>query len=107
MSDWLTVLLAGLGSYGLRMSMIINDRLRLPTRLEASVELVPPAAFSALAASGLATALLPAPTVRVAAPVVVAAVVSAIAAARTGRSYAALFGLPAYWLVAGLLEAGA
>lgn len=103
MSDWLAILLAGAGSYALRMSMLVDDRLRLPTRAEASVELVAPAAFSALAMTALATAVVNAASAVAAAPIAVAAVVAVVLTAWTGKPYASLLGLPAYWLTAALL----
>jgi branched-subunit amino acid transport protein len=104
-NEWLVVLLAGLGSYVLRMSMIMTDRFRLPARLEASVEMVAPAAFAALAASALATAVVSATTALAATPVIVAGIVAVALAARTGRPYTSLLGLPAYWLTAAVLGA--
>jgi branched-subunit amino acid transport protein len=97
---WLVVLVAGLGSYGLRMSMITTDRVRLPQRLENSVEMVGPAAFAALATTSLATAAISAVTVWAALPLVLGLAAAVAASAGTGRPYAALVGLPTYWLAA-------
>jgi branched-subunit amino acid transport protein len=98
---WVVVLLAGLVSYGLRMSMVTNDRLRLPPRLEESVDLVAPAAFSSLAMSALATAVLADHTVTGTVPLALAVVVAAVATARTGRPIAAMLaGAPTYWVAA-------
>jgi branched-subunit amino acid transport protein len=101
-SAWLVILVAGLASYVLRMSMILIDRLRLPARLEATTELVAPAAFTALATSSLAAALVPFSVVA-ATPVTVATAVAVVLAVSTGRPYLSLLGLPAYWLTAALL----
>jgi branched-subunit amino acid transport protein len=91
MKEWLIVLVAGLGSYALRVSMVMTGRLILPARLEASAELVAPAAFAALTASSLAESLVSAPG-------------PSAATARTGRPYAAMLaGMPTYWLAAALL----
>jgi branched-subunit amino acid transport protein len=108
MNPWVVVLLAGLVSYTLRMSMILTDRLRLPSRLEESVELVAPAAFAALAMSSLATAAVaavsvPAATAWAAAPLVLGFATAVAATVATRRPYAALVGLPTYWLAAAVL----
>jgi branched-subunit amino acid transport protein len=95
---WLVVLVAGLGSYALRISMITSDRLRLPPRLERSADMVAPAAFAALAMTGLATAAVAATTLLAALPLVLGFAAAVTATARTGRPYAALIGLPVYWL---------
>lgn len=101
MNEWLIVLVAGLGSYALRMSMVVTRRLILPPRLEASAELVAPAAFSALTASSLAESVVSAPGPYAGAPIVVAVFVAVVATARTGRPYAAMLaGMPTYWFAA-------
>jgi branched-subunit amino acid transport protein len=101
-SAWLVILVAGVASYALRMSMIFVDRLRLPARLEVTTELVAPAAFTALATSSLAAALFPF-TVVAATPVAIATAVAVTLAVSTARPYLSLLGLPAYWLTAALL----
>ena len=101
MSVWLVILVAGLASYVLRISMTMTDRVRLPARVEGSVELVAPAAFAALAATSLATSVMSAATLHAAAPIVLAIAAAVVAAAWTGRPYAAML---AYWLTAALLS---
>ena len=104
MSPSIVVLVAGLVSYGLRMSMVTSDRLRLPSRLEESVDLVAPAAFSALAMSALATAALAEATLVGAVPIALAVAAAALATAWSGRPSAAMLaGPPTYWLAAALL----
>jgi branched-subunit amino acid transport protein len=104
MEAWLVILLAGIASYVLRISMTVTDRLRLPARFEALAELVAPAAFAALAMSSLASSVLSAATLRSVVPIVLAVVAAAVGTARTGRPYVAMLaGMPAYWLSAALL----
>ena len=106
MKEWLIVLVAGLGSYALRMSMVMTGRLILPPRLEASAELVAPAAFAALTASSLAESVVSAHGPSAGLPIVLAAVAAVVATARTGRPYAAMLaGMPTYWLATALLPA--
>jgi branched-subunit amino acid transport protein len=101
MNAWTVVLLAGLGCYVLRVSMVASDRLRLPTSLEPTFALVAPTAFSALAVTGLAGPLFATPAMSVVTPTIVAAVVGILAVAGTGKPYAAMLtGLPTYWLIA-------
>ena len=105
MSAWLVILVAGLASYLLRISMTMTERVRLPARVEGSVELVAPAAFAALAAASLAASVMSAATLRAAAPIVLAGAAAVVASARTGRPYAAMLaGMPTYWLTAALLS---
>jgi branched-subunit amino acid transport protein len=103
MSAWMVVVVAGLASYLLRMSMIsAPDQIRLPARVEESAVLVAPAAFAALAVTSLAGSVIDAAGPQMAAPVVAAAV-AAVAVSLTGRSYVALLaGLPAYWIFTAL-----
>jgi branched-subunit amino acid transport protein len=104
MRELLVVLVAGLGSYALRMSMVMTGRLILPSKLEASAELVAPAAFAALTASSLAESVVSAPSLSAGTPIVLAVLAAAVATARTGRPYAAMLaGMPTYWLAAALL----
>jgi len=101
MSAWFVIVLAGLVCYLLRVAPVATDRLRLPDGLDDTFSLVAPAAFSALAATSLATPVLAEPTVAVAVPTLLAATVSVLAVIRTGRPYAAMLaGLPVYWLAA-------
>ena len=104
MNEWIVVLLAGVGSYLLRMSMISTDRLRLPPRLEESVAMVAPAAFAALAATNLASAVLDAATLAAAVPIVAAIVAAIVATAWSTKAYASmLVGMPTFWLTTALV----
>ena len=59
MNAWTVILAAGLCSYLFRLSMIVLfDRITMPARLQRASELVAPAAFAAMAASGIATACM-------------------------------------------------
>jgi branched-subunit amino acid transport protein len=113
MNAWTIILIAGLGSYLLRMSMISSDRLRLPPRLDDSVALVAPAAFAALAVTSLAVLVLGAGVAHglsaqartVAVPMLLAVAVAMLAVARTGRPYLAVVaGMPTFWLMAALMS---
>jgi branched-subunit amino acid transport protein len=113
MNTWTIILIAGLGSYLLRMSMISSDRLRLPTRLDSSVALVAPAAFAALAVTSLAGLVLGAgvahglsgEALTVAVPVLLAVTVATLAVARTGRPYLAVVaGMPTFWVMTALMS---
>lgn len=104
MSAWIVVLAAGLGSYLFRLSMIVLlDRIAMPAYLERASGLVAPAAFGALAATGVATACIDLGASQAAAPL--AAVAAAvIAVLRTGSSYVAiLVGMPTLWIISSLL----
>lgn len=102
MNAWIIVLIAGLGSYLLRISMISAGRIRLPSRFDEPLGLAAPAAFAALAVSSLAGTVLDAGASHGVA-VLAAVVVAALATARTGRGYvAALTGMPVFWLVTAL-----
>ena len=106
MNVWTTILLAGLGSYLLRMSMISTDRFRLPAQLDGAATLVAPAAFAALAVSGLA-ALAQAgfqdDGVRGTLPLAATLAVASFAVLRTSKPYlAVLAGMPTFWLVTAL-----
>ena|SRR5258706_6454422 len=108
MNAWTVVLLAGLGSYVLRMSMIGAERIRLPERFDSALPLAAPAAFAALAMSSLAGTVLTAGLSGAGSAqaycVMAAAVVGALATARTRQTYAAvLAGMPTYWLLTALI----
>ena len=105
MTAWLSILAIGLGSYLFRLSMIVMiDRVRMPDRFERASEFVAPAAFAALATTGVATACLHAGAGQ-AAPPLAAVAVAVMAVLRTGSPHAAvLAGMPTLWL-AGLLPA--
>ena len=105
MSSWIVIVAAGLGSYLLRLSMIIlTGRFTMPAYLERASGLVAPAAFAALAAAGVATACIGLGATQAAAPL--AAVAAAvIAVLRTGSPQAAiLVGMPALWVATALLS---
>jgi branched-subunit amino acid transport protein len=103
-NPWLVVLAAGLGSYLLRLSMIWNDRIHLPSRLDDAGALVGPSAFAALAVTGVATAVTAAGSAL--APIAAVAV-AVFAVHRTGRGYAAsLAGMPTYWIVQAVVSSG-
>lgn len=103
MTVWTVILAAGLGSFLLRLSMIGSDRIRLPARLDAAVQLIAPAALAAIAVTGIAD-----PVASAGLPpglAVLAAVgAGALATVRTGSPAAAMIvGLPTYWLVTAAL----
>jgi len=104
MNAWTVILVAGLGSYLFRLSMIVLfDRITMPAYLQRASELVAPAAFAALAAAGVAAASGGLGITQAAAPL--AAVAAAvIAVLRTGSPQAAILaGMPALWLATALL----
>ena len=104
MNAWIVIVAAGLGSYLLRLSMImLIGRLTMPPWLERASGLVGPAAFAALAAAGVAAACADLGVTQAAAPL--AAVAAAvIAVSRTGSPQAAiLVGLPVLWATTALL----
>lgn len=104
MSTWIVIVAAGLGSYLLRLSMIIlTGRITMPPSLERASGFVAPAAFAALAAAGVAAACGGLGITQAAAPL--AAVAAAvIAVLRTGSSQAAILaGMPALWVATALL----
>lgn len=104
MNPWLVILVCGIGSYALRISMTMTDRLLLPPRLEACAEMVAPAAFAALAAASLTPSVVSATGLATAAPVVLAVAVAVAGTAATGRPYVAMLaGMPTYWVTAALL----
>jgi branched-subunit amino acid transport protein len=104
MNAWTVILAAGLGSYLFRLSMIVLfDRITMPAYLQRASELVAPAAFAALAATGVATACTGLGVTRAAAPLAAAAA-AVIAVLRTRSPQAAiLVGMPTLWITAGLL----
>jgi branched-subunit amino acid transport protein len=106
MTAWIVILAAGAGSYLLRLSMITTaDRVRLPTRLDQASSLVAPAAFAALAATGVVEITRTAGAGLALAPLTAAAV-AVLAVARTGSPRAALLaGMPTLWLITALLSA--
>ncbi len=101
MTAWAVVLLAGLGSYLFRISMVIlAEHLRLPARVERASAFVAPVAFAALAVTSVAAASLQSADVAAAAVLIVAVSAGVIAVRLTGRPYVAvLVGMPALWLL--------
>jgi branched-subunit amino acid transport protein len=106
MSVWLAILVAGLGSYLFRISMVVlADRVTMPEKLERASTFVAPAAFAALAAGGIA-ANTAGVDVGGWIPPLAAVVVAVIAVRRTGRPYAALLaGMPALWILTAVVPA--
>jgi branched-subunit amino acid transport protein len=107
MNAWLVVLAAGLGSYLFRLSIVtVVDRISMPASVERATELIAPASFAALAATGVASACVGVPPAE-ALPPLAATVVAVVAVARTGSSYAAvLAGMPTLWVVTALVHRG-
>ena len=104
MNAWMVILAAGLGSYLFRLSMIVvAGRIRAPAYVERASGLVAPAAFTALAAAGVATACIGLGATQAAAPL--AAVATAIVAVlRTGSPHAAILaGMPTLWIMTAVL----
>ncbi len=104
MTAFVVIVLAGMGSYVFRVSMLVlAERARLPEPLERASGFVAPAAFAALAATGVAAASLGADVATAVPPL--GAVAAAVAAVRlTRRSYAApLVGMPVLWLLTALV----
>jgi branched-subunit amino acid transport protein len=106
MSVWLAILVAGLGSYLFRISMVVlADRVTMPERLERASTFVAPAAFAALAAGGIAANTAGVDVAGWTAPLA-AVVVAVIAVRRTGRPYAALLaGMPTLWILSAVVPA--
>jgi branched-subunit amino acid transport protein len=113
MNSYLVILVAGLGCYVLRMSMIGTDRVRLPARFDSSVALVAPAAFTALAVTTLAGILLDAGLAAGVNVHTVVATVPALLAIAAGMGvvfwtgkpfFAVLAGMPTFWLATALLS---
>ena len=102
MSAFLVVALAGLATYGLRVSMLLaSGRRRLPGLLLRSTPLVVPATFAAVVAGAVATRPASGSPV---APLLLALGVAVVAARRSGRSHVGLLvGMPTLWLAAALL----
>ena len=100
MTVWAVILLAGLGSYLFRISMVLlAERVPLPTKVERASGFVAPAAFAALAATGIATATAGTDFTQ-AVPLLAAAAVAVISVRQTGRPYLAVVaGMPTLWLL--------
>ena len=102
MNAWAAVLLAGVGSYLLRVSMLVLAARRgLPPIVERSARVAVPVAFAALATTALA-AEVGADTESLAP--VAAVAVGGVAVHRTGSVHAALLaGMPTMWLLSAVL----
>jgi len=100
MNVWTVILAAGLGTFVLRVSMlVVADRVRIPTWLDRASALIAPAALAALAATSIVDAGISAGGAGAIAPIA-AAVVAAVAVARTGSPHVAmLVGMPILWLL--------
>ena len=100
MMVWIVILLAGLGSYLFRISMVLLvERVTLPDRVERASAFVAPAAFAALAATGLAASAT-GNDIGQAAPLIAAVAVAVIAVLHTGRAYLSVVaGMPTLWLL--------
>jgi branched-subunit amino acid transport protein len=99
MSAWVVVVLAGAGSYLLRISMLlVAARAEVPAVLERAARFAVPVAFAALAATsvaGLATA-----GGADAIPALAAVAVGVVAVRWTGNARAAMLaGMPTLWLL--------
>ena len=101
MKVWLVIAAAGLGSYVLRISMlVVAARAALPPVIERAARFAVPTAFAALAATSWAHQVRAgvgalAPTAAIA--------VAVVAVRRTGSSHAALLaGLPTLWILSAL-----
>jgi branched-subunit amino acid transport protein len=107
MNAWLVVLAAGLGSYLFRLSVVtLADRITMPASLEQATELIAPASFAAIAATGVANACVGVAPVETLPPLAAVAV-AVVAVARTGSSHAAvLAGMPVLWLGSALVHWG-
>jgi branched chain amino acid efflux pump len=104
MNTWIVIVVAGVGSYLFRLSMIIlTGRITMPPSAERASGLVVPAAFAALAAAGVAAACTGLGITQAAAPLSAVAV-AVIAVLRTGSPQAAILaGMPALWIATALL----
>jgi branched-subunit amino acid transport protein len=101
MTPWLVIVTVGIASYLLRISMLVlAARVGVPFALERAARFAVPTAFSALAATALATratgdgpALAP----------FAAMAVAVLAVSRTGSPQAALLtGMPTLWVLSAL-----
>jgi branched-subunit amino acid transport protein len=105
MNAWLAILVAGLGSYLFRISVVaMADRIAMPASMERATELIAPGSFAALAATGVVTTCVGIAPVE-ALPPLAAVAVAVAAVVRTGSSYAAvLAGMPTLWLATAVLD---
>jgi len=104
MNVWLVVLLAGVGSYLFRVSLVmLADRVILPERLERTSAFVAPAAFAALAAGGIAASTIGV-EFALALPPLVAVAAAILAVFLTQSAIAAvLAGMPTLWVLSMVL----
>ena len=102
MSPWLVVVLAGVGTYLLRISMlVVAAHAGVPPLIERASRIAVPIAFGALAATSLTGQV--ATTGAAALPSVLAVATGVVVARRTGSSRAAiLVGMPTLWLLTAL-----
>lgn len=106
MTAWLVVLLAGLGSYLFRISMVVlANRVTLPEKVMRASAFVAPAAFAALAATGVTAGIVGLDLARALPPLAAVAVAVAVVR-RTGRPYVAVIaGMPTLWLLTAIVGA--
>ena len=98
MTAWVAVMLAGLGSFGLRFGVVsIIDRFTLPSTFERLSALVMPAAFAGLTAVALAAPLTG--SLPTALPILAAASATVVVARLRSPAWAVAAGMSALWLV--------
>jgi len=105
MSVWFVILAAGIGTFALRVGMVMAaDRIRIPKWLDRASSLVAPAAMAALAATAIAVAATGDGPAAGITPIV-AAGAAAFAVARTRKpQMAMLVGMPTLWLMTALFS---
>jgi len=104
MNVWLVVVLAGVGSYLFRISLVmLADRVTMPQRLERTSVFVAPVAFAVLAVGGITASTMGVELVVVLPPVVAAAAAIAAALLTRSASAAVLAGMPTLWIVSLML----
>ena len=98
MSTWLVMVLAGLGTYLLRVSMVVaHDRFGTPRWLESNLRLIGPSVLAAILVSSLILSHGHRTGPRVSE--VIAVTAAYVAVRRRGTVSAALVvGFPVYWL---------
>lgn len=105
MSAWLVIVVAGIGTFALRVGMVMAaDRIRIPKWLDRASAFVAPAAMAALAATAIAGAATSnGPSAGI--TPIVAAAAAAFAVARTRKpQIAMLVGMPTLWLMTALFS---
>jgi branched-subunit amino acid transport protein len=99
---WIALVLAGIGSYALRVSVVaVIDRVVVPPWLERVSAYIMPAVFAGLAAVALADPL--SGDVATALPVTAGSVTTVVIARRRTATWALLAGMSALWLTSLLL----